>query len=196
MATKEAQKKWRDRVKLGLIQYCTCGRTLRDSSRALCFNCWLKTPEGKAYNQETVARCTLQKIDLVTEAKKIASQYPYELGFVNSAALEEALRKKTLDVIPSIGFVHWHHRRDGQTTIYSLAVTKDYHGQGYGRLLFYRVLCSLVEYRKRSLPLQNKFSIVAKCPQDLQSNHFYEHLGFKLDGTEPGRKRAFTRWRC
>lgn len=195
MATKEAQKLWRQRKKLGIKNVCQCGTRLRLESRSICQKCWLLTPEGKAYNTEKTHRCKLKAIDLVAEAKAIASQFPHELGFVNSAALTESLDKKCLDVIPGIGFIHWHHRRDGQTTIYSLAVSNFHQKQGWGRLLFYRVLCSLVEYRNQHNPKQNKFCIVAKCPQDLQSNHFYQHLGFKLDGVEPGKKRSLNIWK-
>ncbi|NJO93205.1 MAG: GNAT family N-acetyltransferase [Hydrococcus sp. RM1_1_31] len=120
------------------------------------------------------------------EAKKIASNFSNELGFVNRAALEIGEQRNTLEIIPEIGFCHFHHRRDRQTTIYSLAVRKEHQLQGWGRLLFYRVLCSAIE--------NNCDRIVAKCPEELSSNGFYQKLGFKLIKIEPGRKRSLNCW--
>lgn len=122
-----------------------------------------------------------------TNAKEIAATYWKELGFVNLAALKEAEQKNTLEVIPGIGFCNYHHRRDRQTTIYEIAVDKGHAGKGWGRLLFYRVLCDAIEKKQKS--------IFAKCPVDLASNAFYEHLGFKHEGIEQGRKRQLNCWR-
>lgn len=194
MASTIAQKAWRQRLRLGVeVRRCSCGKKLRQESRDVCQVCWKKTPEGKAYNQHQVA-CSTGKIDYVAEAKVIASKFSKELGFVNNAALKESLGKQCLEVIPDIGFVHWHHRQDGQTTIYSLAVLKQCQGQGWGRLLFYRVLCAAIEYRSQHERDKLKFLIVAKCPQDLPSNDFYLSLGFELIGVEPGKKRALNIW--
>lgn len=120
-------------------------------------------------------------------AKMIANSFKYELGFVNRAADDVAEICRELEVIPEIGFVHYHHRKDRQTTIYSIAVSCRHQKQGWGRLLFYRVLCTAIE-RQQSC-------IVAKCPEDLPSNAFYKHLGFQLDAQEPGKKRRLNCWR-
>lgn len=119
-------------------------------------------------------------------AKAIANQFKSELGFVNLAALKVAEEKRSLEVIPSVGFCNYHHRQDKQTTIYEIAVAKQYQRQGWGRLLFYRVLCAAIE--------RSHSTIVAKCPEDLPSNEFYQHLGFKLAAVEAGRKRQLNRW--
>lgn len=192
------QKDWRQR-KAGKQEYrhCpTCQKKLKIDSKTLCNGCWLKTSEGRAYNQELVYLSGVKKIDQVAEAKKIASRFSSELGFVNSAALQESLTKNCLDVIPGIGFAHWHHRRDGQTTIYSLAVLPDRQKEGWGRLLLHRVLCSLIEYRKQnSNGMVQQLFIVAKCPEDLTSNTFYQAMGFELAEIQPGKKRALNVWR-
>lgn len=120
-------------------------------------------------------------------AKKIATEYPRELGFVNRAALEVSNAKGELELVKKFGFAHFHHRKDGQTTIYSIAVRKIAKGQGWGRLLFYRVLCSAIE--------QGQSSIFLKCPVDLPSNGFYQRLGFSLERVEPGKKRLLNCWR-
>ena len=129
--------------------------------------------------------------DKVINAKYIANQYKNELGFVNRSALKESLTKNELEVIvendETIGFVHFHHRRDKQTTIYSIAVNKERVKEGWGRLLFYRVLCNAIE--------NNKNFIIAKCPEDLESNTFYSSLEFVLDRVEEGKKRRLNVWR-
>lgn len=81
--------------------------------------------------------------------------------------------------IPDVGFCNYHHGRDKQTTIYEIAILKEYQRLGYGRLLFYRVLCSAVE--------QDHDRIVAKCPPNSENNGFCERLGFKLAGLKNGR---------
>jgi ribosomal protein S18 acetylase RimI-like enzyme len=192
------QKDWRQR-KAGKqeYRYCiNCQKKLKVDSKSLCNRCWLKTSEGKAYNQELVYLSGIKKVDRAAEAKKIASKFSSELGFVNSAALEESLAKNCLEVIPGIGFAHWHHRRDGQTTIYSLAVMPDRQKEGWGRLLLNRVLCSLIEYRNQNpVPTGPSLSIAAKCPEDLASNLFYWAMGFHLEEVQPGKKRALNVWR-
>lgn len=53
MSSAESQRQWRDRSRAGLVRHCTsCQKTLRaESTRELCRECWLKTPEGKKYNR-------------------------------------------------------------------------------------------------------------------------------------------------
>lgn len=195
MATKESQAKWRERSRQGLTgETCDgCGKRLRKESRdGLCFYCWRKTPDGKAFASYQTWKSS-QKVDVVAECKKISSKFSKELGFVNSAALNESASKNEVEVIPGIGFVHFHHRRDGQTTIYSLAVLPEHQSQGWGRLLFYRVLGSLVEHRNHSGA--GEFNILAKCPENLPSNEFYSHVGFKLTEVEKGKKRKLNIWK-
>ncbi|NES17894.1 MAG: GNAT family N-acetyltransferase [Symploca sp. SIO3E6] len=108
------------------------------------------------------------------------------MGFVNIWALEKSAASGCLEVLKDIGFAHFHHRRDGQTTIYSIAVVPECQGLGWGRLLFYRVLCSSIEAGCNR--------IFVKCPVDLKANSFYERLGFKLIGTDPGKKRPLNCW--
>lgn len=190
MATKEQQRRWLERKNAGLIAPCqNCeGRNKNNLPEAFkfCMKCWLKTPEGKAYNQEKVARSIARKFDKIAEAKQISVKFSNELGFVNKAALEESEAKGNLEVIAETGFVHFHHRRDKQTTIYSLAVLPECQKQGWGRLLFYRVLCSAIE--------NSCDRIVVKCPEDLPSNNFYKHIGFKLTNIEAGKKRKLNCW--
>lgn len=116
--------------------------------------------------------------------KRIAYQYRQELGFVNRAALVEAVARRELYVceLPDstlAGFVHWHARRDGWHTIYEIAVDKAHAGRGIGRALLYAV----------PTPIR------LKCTVDNEAgNRFYAGAGLVLAGVEPGRKRALNVW--
>jgi hypothetical protein len=75
VATKEQQQKWRERKKQGEVARCpNCGGKNNNNlcvAFDLCLNkCWLKTPEGRAYNQERVARSLARKFDKVAKAKR------------------------------------------------------------------------------------------------------------------------------
>lgn len=188
MATADNQARWRDRKRKGKsAPKCLCGKRLREESRAnLCRSCWLKTPEGRAYNQHRVAQQQHRLVPVPMAAKQIASQFSKELGFINIRALEESSQRNELEVIPDVGFVHFHHRKDKQTTVYSLAVSPEYQRQGWGRLLFYRVLCSAIE--------NGSDRIFLKCPEGLAANEFYHKLGFQLIDTDPGKRRKLNCW--
>lgn len=126
--------------------------------------------------------------NLIMSAKKIASQFSQELGFVNSAFLQEQLAKNELIVLENIGFINFHHRKDNQTTIYEIAVTKEYHRQGYGKLLFFKVLCSAIDNNKTFIQLKVTFD-------NLNAQSFYQKIGFKKVGEEQGKKRRLFVYR-
>lgn len=110
----------------------------------------------------------------------IARQHSKMLGFVRKSSLERAVGKRELFVAESdgqiVGFVNWHARRDGWSTIYEIAVSKANQGQGVGRMLLYSVPCP----------------IRLKCTQDNPANQFYVNAGMVLAQTEQGRKRALN----
>jgi len=123
-------------------------------------------------------------LDDIPAIKRIACQYRAELGFVNRAALANAVGRRELYVaeLPDGavgGFVHWHARRDGWHTIYEIAVDRAQHGRGIGRALLYAV----------PTPIR------LKCTADNEAgNRFYAGAGMILADTEPGRKRALNVW--
>lgn len=194
MATAKNQAAYRLRKKLNLLNpvCANCSKTIREDSRKfagelICQACWFKTPEGKTYRSHQVYTSNNNNSEVITlAAKEIANKHKKELGFVNIVALRESAEKQTLYCEKNIGFVHWHNRRDGQTTIYSLAVNQEFRFLGWGRLLFYKVLCNAVENKQHT--------ILLKCPEDLSANDFYEKLGFKLIRIEPGKKRKLNVW--
>lgn len=115
--------------------------------------------------------------------KRIANQWKTELGFVNTSSLQESAARHELCVAECnaqiVGFINFHRRRDGRSTIYEIATDKAHKGSGVGRAL----LCAV------PAPIQ------LKCTVDNPANGFYEHVGFRLIATEPGRKRQLNVWR-
>lgn len=94
--------------------------------------------------------------------------------------LYEAARHNELLLIDG-GICHWHLRRDGQLTIREIISTR----RGAGR----EMLAQL-----KTMP--GATSIFAKCPTDLESNGWYRHVGFTLEGTETTPSgRELNLWR-
>jgi len=108
--------------------------------------------------------------------KKIADSLSKELGFVIRGALVESAQRNELIVIDDNGvkgFVNFHRRKDGWTTIYEIAVSEK--GKGYGQ--------KLIDYL-----LAERHIIKLKCPVDNEANKFYNKVG-KLVKIVKGKKR-------
>jgi ribosomal protein S18 acetylase RimI-like enzyme len=116
--------------------------------------------------------------------KKIANQFKSELGYVMYPSLRKAIEKRELFVAEYgnreiVGFVNWHRRRDGISTIYEIAVTKHRQGERIGAGLLHAI----------PKPVR------LKCTVDNdQANAFYCGQGMTLIGTEQGRKRELNVW--
>lgn len=79
------------------------------------------------------------------------------------------------------GMCHWHLRRDGQLTIREIISLQP----GVG--------AAMLDTLKRT---PGALCIVAKCPVDLDSNHWYARRGFVLVGTETAKSgRGINVWR-
>ncbi len=112
--------------------------------------------------------------------KKLADEHRHELGFVRSASLEEAINEHRLLVAvdsspvprPSsriIGFVHYRCCKDGHTTIYEIAVTSQWRGRGFDKVL----INAIIEEAK-------KHGCQTLCSHiDFTANGFYCHSVFK-----------------
>ena len=70
------------------------------------------------------------------------------------------------------GMCHWHLRRNGQLTIREIIVAKDRQRQGIGIYMISELM-----------GVAGATSLFAKCPADLPANSWYEHWGFRLEGT-------------
>lgn len=114
--------------------------------------------------------------------QKIAYQYRGELGRVMRPALQTAITKHELYVAEYmgqvVGFVNWHKRRDGWSTIYEVAVDKSHKLKHIGS--------SLVN----AVPAPRRL----KCTVDNPANEFYKRLGMAHVKVEDGRKRQLNVW--
>jgi ribosomal protein S18 acetylase RimI-like enzyme len=82
-----------------------------------------------------------------------------------------------------IGFVVFSHqslREQENTTVYYLCTSKDYRGQGVGKLLMQAVASDARIRGKRAIDL--------KCPAHAPANHFYKSIGYKLGQSETDRE--------
>lgn len=86
-----------------------------------------------------------------------------------------------------VGVVHYRHRKDGQTTLYSIVVAKHYRR--------YTVASSLVFHLRQEAEARQQRSIALKCPIELDANKFYKALGFELIGVDTGKHRPLSLWR-
>lgn len=118
--------------------------------------------------------------------KKIANQYKNELGFVMIPALHKSIQRKTLFVAERsgaiVGFLNFCIRRDGGITIYEIATDK------YARLMGCNSIGKGLISALPAMPIR------LKCAIDNPANGFYQHMGFKLDRIEDGRKRKLNVW--
>jgi len=122
--------------------------------------------------------------------KQIADNNRHALGFIPKAILEEQLRRGELFVAEEqgliIGFVSFHHRRDGWTTIRELCVAEKERNKGVGR--------ALIEEVERNARQACQIGIRLKCPVDLPANGFYAQLGFTRVAVEDGKRRYLAVW--
>lgn len=128
----------------------------------------------------------------------IARQWPQELGYVRVPALRESIARRNLivashnseaqrgysDILVSpgsekiIGFCNYRARRDGQQTIYEIAVHRDWQGQKIGAGLLSAV----------------PNPIRLKCVVGNPANDFYEAQSFTHIGIDKGKKRPLNMW--
>jgi len=110
--------------------------------------------------------------------KKIASQHPSELGFVNRASLEDSINRLSLIVATQnnqvVGFANYRPRKDGVNVIYELGVHRHHLRQRIGSALL-----SAVPYATRLKTTTDNHRAIS----------FYLANGFTITGQEDGRKR-------
>lgn len=114
-----------------------------------------------------------------------------ELGFVIRSALANSIKRGELIVAVTrdgdiVGVVHYRHRKDGQTTLYSIVVDGTYRLRTVGRTLLYEL--------KNEASGKGQKCILLKCPTELEANKFYEAEHFLLVTTELGKHRPLNIW--
>jgi len=121
----------------------------------------------------------MARVEDLDAIKTIADANRKDLGFVLRSALLAGIERNEVHVADGgsiLGFVHWHLRRDGWSTIYEIATST--RRQGLGRMLLDSV----------PRPLQ------LKCPEGAVANGFYRRMGGNLVATVDGRKRRLNIW--
>lgn len=90
-----------------------------------------------------------------------------------------------------VGFVVFNHNpltEDGHTTIYYLCTDSTYRRHGIGKRLMEAVAVDARLYGNKRITL--------KCPTQLPANHFYQSIGYTLEGSETdhegGRLNVWT----
>ncbi|MBI3950593.1 MAG: GNAT family N-acetyltransferase [Acidobacteria bacterium] len=120
----------------------------------------------------------------------IIQQHKAVFPFLPRAVFKDFVQKEEVIVYQKasrvLGFVRYHHRKDGITTLHEIAVLKSHPSTGIGR--------SLIEALRNECVTLGQKTIRLKCPLDLPANGFYSHLGFQRVSIEDGRKRPLAVW--
>lgn len=132
------------------------------------------------------------KAEEIDAIKRLFDRTKNELGFVVKSALMNSIERNELVIAVSqgggiVGAVHYRHRKDGQTTLYSIVVEDTFRLKSVGRAL----LCEL----KNESVSKGQSSILLKCPSELEANKFYEAEHFSLVTTDKGKHRSLNIWR-
>lgn len=120
----------------------------------------------------------------VEEITNLFQSHRKELGFVNSAQVEEKTTFSVEDDGKLVGAVICNHCvRKPQTTIYDIAVYEKYRGRGIGEKLVRKVWMDSPHDK-----------LVLKCPIDLGANRFYFKTGWQLVNVEDGKNKKLSVW--
>ncbi|DAD54728.1 TPA: acetyltransferase [Thermocrinis Great Boiling Spring virus] len=126
------------------------------------------------------------KLEDLEEIKAIADKNRNELGFSPRGMFVEHIKRNEVYVAEYsgkvVGFVCFHHCRDGWTTIYKICVDKEYRRKGFGKALL-----KAVENEAQKIRL--------KCPAEIEANNFYATQGYICTGVEKGKKRHIAIWK-
>jgi len=130
-------------------------------------------------------------VDEIDAIKRLFDRHKRELGFVVNAALENSISRNELLVAITefgevVGAVHYRHRKDGQTTLYSIVVDGAYRLRAVGRALLHEL--------KHEASRKGQQSIHLKCPVELEANKFYEAEHFSLIAMDSGKHRPLNIW--
>lgn len=142
-----------------------------------------------AGSSETVVRkATVEDVQVV---KRIADKNRDTLGFVLRPALIDDFKRDwgivALVKCEIVGFIHYRHRRDSQTTVYQICVEETWRQRGIGK-----VLIDAVEQEAMDI---GKSRILLKCPENNRTaNAFYNTIGFRYKDIEPGKAQRLVLW--
>jgi GNAT superfamily N-acetyltransferase len=133
-----------------------------------------------------------QHLGVIDVVKHLADQHRLELGFHARQAYVDSLNKGELLIAKTngciVGFVRYHHRRDGCTTLYEIAIAPDMRHKGVGRCLVQALIADCQRVASRCIRLL--------CPVELPANGFYQALGFvrRARRSRSGSRRPLYEW--
>jgi N-acetylglutamate synthase-like GNAT family acetyltransferase len=155
-----------------------------------CIRASLRVANGLWASAERVEYRSATRID-VPSIKALADAHRLELGFVLRPVILASADAHSVIVALSkgevIGFVRFHHRRDGITTIYEVCVDATRRMQGIGR--------RLVDVLRSKAKTLGHSSMKLKCPEGVAANEFYACIGMTHTSIEKGRRRRLMVWR-
>jgi len=128
----------------------------------------------------------------LNDIKAIFDKNKTELGFVTRPALQLSIQRAeiyiALETVTKtvVGVVHYRHRKDKQTTLYSIVVEQNFRGHGIGK----RLVRTLTQQAHR----KGQTFILLRCPNNLIANNFYRDYGFQHSAVETGKKRPLNVW--
>jgi len=126
------------------------------------------------------------KLEDLEEIKIIADKNRNKLGFTPRGMLIKYIKRGEVYVAELnkkvLGFICFHHCKDGWTTIYKICVIEEHRRKGFGKALL-----KAVEKEAQKIRL--------KCPAEIEANNFYAALGYICTGVEKGRKRYIAIWK-
>lgn len=138
-------------------------------------------------NSVHVRKARAEDLDAI---KALADANKASLGFVLRPALAAGIERGWLLIAERagqvIGFVHYRHRQDSQTTLYEICVDEASRRNGVGR--------SLVQALSAESQALGKACIRLKAPVDLSANEFYQQTGFALVNVHQGKRRQLNVW--
>jgi len=121
----------------------------------------------------------LATLDDLDWMNRLCNQHRQELGFVPRVVLTAGISSKEIIVVPRAAICHFHLRRDGWITIYTLISQIS----GDGKRLLKNIL--------------TRGPVRLKCPVNLAANGFYRHLGGRLvrqEAPRSSRRRTLNVW--
>lgn len=120
----------------------------------------------------------------------LVKQHRVVFPFLPRAVFEDSIEKQEVivseDASRILGFVRYHHRKDGITTLHEITVCRSHVLRGVGR--------SLIQALEKECVSLGQKAIRLKCPLDLPANGFYSHLGFRRISVEDDLKRPLAVW--
>lgn len=128
-------------------------------------------------------------LDDLNAIKALFDSERNNLGFVMRPSLVTSIQRSEVLVAVDetlLSVVHYRHRRDGQTTLYHIAVQKELRRSGLGAVL--------IEALRHECQARQARFILLKCPQELSANQFYAAMGFQLQTQETGKHRPLNVW--